>query len=88
MKIEDEWVGIPSTNLPGVKTSHHYHIRTKNPIYEKTLQEMNSTSDLSTIQKCTAKLKMLKEYDICDFGMGDNINYFIKSTTCITYTVC
>ena len=32
MKIEDEWVGIPSKNLPGVKTSHHYHIRIKNPI--------------------------------------------------------
>lgn len=78
MKIEDEWVGIPSKNLPGVKTSHHYHIRMKNPIYEKVFQEMNSTTDLSTIQKCTAKLKILKEIDYCDFGMGDNINYFIK----------
>lgn len=78
MKIEDEWVGVPSKNLPGVKTSHHYHIRIKNPIYEKVFQEMNSTKDLSIIQKCSAKLKMLKEYDYCDFGMGDNINYFIK----------
>lgn len=78
MKIEDEWVGISSKYLPGIKTSHHYHIYMKNPLYEKLIQEMNSTNDNDIIMKNRNKLKFIKEYDYCDFGMGDDIIYFIK----------
>lgn len=77
--IEENWVGISSSNMPRIKREQHYHKYVENTKWNELNNKINklkeNNEDTSEFDK---RLKITPRYIYQDLGFGSNICYFIK----------